>query len=166
MKRIHLLITVVVIALMGVACGLPAGGNDDTLQTETPSDNGISAETPEIPTPTVMPTEVRGEPFLSAPGVGNIKQLTDTERVGVKPLLAWEAVGDANRYQLIVFDETGEPYWAWEGAKAQIYMGGTDSQPPDDSSGPAIDRGYTWAVVAFGSDDEIVAASEVRPISP
>lgn len=166
MKHKHLLITVVVIALMGAACGLPAGGNDDTIQTETTSDNGIPIETPEIPTPTVMPTEVQGEPFLSAPRVGNIKQLTNTERVGMKPLLAWEAVREANRYHLIVFDETGEPYWAWEGLQTQIYMGGTDSQPPDDSSGPSVDRGYTWVVVAYGSDEQIVAASEVRPISP
>jgi hypothetical protein len=166
MKHIHLLITVVVIALMGVACGLPAGGNDDILQTEITSDNGIPVETPEIPTPTVMPTEVQGEPFLAAPGVGTMKQLTDTERVGVKPLLAWEAVSNANRYQLIVYDETGEPYWAWEGPQTQIYMGGTDTQPPDDSSGPSVDRGYTWAVVAYSSDDRIIAASEVRPISP
>jgi hypothetical protein len=114
----------------------------------------------------VTPTEIQGESFLSAPGIANIKVLTDIEGVGAKPLFAWEATANAERYQLIVFDEAGEPYWAWEGIKTQIYMGGTDTQPPDDSSGPSIDEGYTWAVVAYDSDDRVFAVSEVRSISP
>jgi len=81
-------------------------------------------------------------------------------------LFAWEAVSGTSRYQLYIFDEAGEPYWAWEGTGTQIYMGGTDAQPPNDSSGPSIDAGYTWAVAAYDSDGKILAASEIRSISP
>lgn len=166
MKHIGLSMTVVVIVLMALACGSPPSENEDSRPTGTTPESNSPVPTPEVPAPTAAPTAVQADPFISAPGVANISLLTDTTGAGLKPLFVWEPVTSANRYQLVVFDEAGEPYWAWEGAKTQIYMGGTDSQPPDDSSGPSVDRGYSWAVVAYGSDDRMIAASEVRPISP
>ncbi len=153
MKTNRFYILVVVLLLSILACNLSKRGNESQ---------------PEAPTnvPPGAPTEVQGEAFVSAPGVANLKLLTDVKGAGEKPLLQWETVTGASRYQLFVFDETSEPYWAWEGTATQIYMGGTDSQPPADSSGPSIDVGYTWAVVAYGSDGKVLAASETRPISP
>ena len=52
---------------------------------------------------------------------GHTTSITGT---GFKPLFQWESVSGAGRYQLTVFDEAGEPYWAWEGAATQIYVGG------------------------------------------
>jgi hypothetical protein len=153
MKTNRFYILVTVFSLSVLACSLSGGGNGDQ---------------PEAPT-NVSPTEqaeVQSEPFISAPGVASVKLLTDVTGVGTKPLLKWESVTSANRYQLIVFDETGESYWAWEGAETQIYMGGTDTQPPDDSSGPSISAGYSWSVVAYGADGKVIAASELRSISP
>jgi hypothetical protein len=166
MKHTHLLVSAVVMVLIGVACASPVSGNETTPQPGTTPESGNQIPTTEIQTPTAMPTEVQGEPFISAPGVALLKLLTDIEAVGEKPLLKWENVTGASRYQLIVFNEAGEPYWAWEGTNTQIYMGGTEAQPPEDSSGPSIGAGYTWAVVAYGSDGRLLAASEVRPISP
>ena len=161
MKHTRLLIAVSLMVLMASACGSPAGVNGDTPQAGATPVNGEQAESPNE-----AQIKVQGEPFISAPNVASIQLLTDIEGAGGKPLFAWKVVSGASRYQLIVFDEAGEPYWAWEGAGTQIYMGGTDAQPPDDSSGPSIDTGYTWAVAAYDADGKILAASEIRSISP
>ena len=161
MKHTHLLIAFSLMVLIANACGSPTGVNGDTPQAGTTPVNGGQAESPNE-----AQIEVQGEPFISAPNVAFIQLLTDIESAGVKPLFAWEVVSGASRYQLIVFDEAGEPYWAWEGTGTQIYIGGTDAQPPDDSSGPTIDVGYTWAVAEYDSDGKILAASEIRSISP
>lgn len=166
MNYIHRLIAVAVIVLMTGACGSPRDANEDRVPSGTAPDSNSPVPTLDALTPTAAPTEVPADRLISAPGVADIPLLTGIAGAGAKPLFAWEPVNDAKRYQLIVFDETGEPYWAWEGAKTQIYMGGTETEPPEDSSGPFIDTGYTWAVVAYGSDEQIVATSEVRPISP
>jgi len=155
-NMLRFFITVTILLLSILACGTssPAGGDESQ---------------PEAPTnvPTAEPTEIpQGEPFVSVPGFESIELLTDITGVGEKPLFKWDAVTDAGRYQLIVFDEAGEPYWAWEGTKTQIYMGGTDEQPPADSSGPSIEAGYTWTVVAYNAEGKVIAASEVRSISP
>jgi hypothetical protein len=161
MKRIKLLIAMIVIGLMMTACGASSNANVAQPATATTTIREIQADTP-----TVVPTDVPVEPFLSAPGVGIVELLTDIQGVGRKPLFQWEAIPAAERYQLMVFDEAADPYWAWEGSKTQIYMGGTDAQPPEDSSGPSIGSGYTWLVVAYGSDGNVLATSEVRAISP
>jgi hypothetical protein len=154
--------TLVLMAVLITSCaGAPKSGNQDQPATAT----AVASEIPAA-SPTIAPTEIPVEPFLSAPGVANLNLLTDIENAGNQPLLQWEAMSGAERYQLIVFDEAGEPYWAWEGTKTQIYMGGTQEQPPADSSGPSINSGYTWAVVAYDADGKLLATSEVRSISP
>ena len=147
MNRLYLFAAALTLSML--ACSLPVGGGEG--QPEEPGET---------------PNEIQGEPYISSPNVGNIKLLTDIEGASEKPLFAWEAVSGASRYQLIVFDEAGELYWAWEGTVTQIYMGGTDAQPPDESSGPSIEAGYSWAVTAYASDGTVIAASAVRPISP
>lgn len=118
-------------------------------------------------TPVVQQTEQsQREPFISASDLVNLQLITNTEGVGEKPLLQWEAAPTASYYQLVVFDEEGRPYWAWEGKTTEIYLGGTVVQPPADSSGPIIAPGYSWTVVAFDIQDQVVAASAVRAISP
>jgi hypothetical protein len=159
MKQTILSIALILMASLAVACGAPASGNADQPPAATLRSLPLAS-------PTTMPTEVPAESFLSAPDVAVVKLLTDLKGAGAKPLFQWEAIPAADRYQLIVFDEAGDPYWAWEGTQTQIYMGGTQSQPPDDSSGPSIGSGYTWAVMAYSSDGKLLAVSEVRKISP
>lgn len=161
MKHIHPLFILLVTGLFLIACGVSSGGNANP-----PSIAPTTQGNQPVDTPAVAQSELSVEPFLAAPGLTTVKLLTDIEAVGGKPLFQWEAIPAADRYQLIVFDEAGDPYWAWEGTQAQIYMGGTQSQPPADSLGPSIGSGYTWAVVAYGSDGRLLAASEVRKISP
>lgn len=161
MKHMRPLIALIVIALMTIACGVSAGGNGNTPQVEITLENGEQLESQNE-----APTEVQTEPFLNAPGIGQIRLLTEVQNVGEKPLFAWESIPGANRYHLIVFDETGEPYWAWEGAQTQVYMGGSETQPPADSDGPLVGAGYAWTVVAYDANGKILASSELRSISP
>jgi hypothetical protein len=165
MKHRRSLITLVVMVLVAVACGLPFGGNGAEPQAGTTPASGEQVESP-TEAPTNVPTEVPSEPFLSVPGIGRVNLLTDVQGGGEKPSLAWESIPGADRYQLVVFDEAGEPYWAWEGAQTQVYMGGSESQPPADSSGPVVGVGYSWAVVAYDANGQITASSELRPVSP
>lgn len=154
MKNISHLLSIIILLAIGItACGSSVG-------------DGLATPPAEIDN---SPTDVGhapAEPFISAPGLGMITLSTVTSGAGEKPLFGWDAVAGADRYQLIVFDEAGEPYWAWEGAVTQIYLGGTDAQPSADSNGPTIAAGYSWAVVAYGADGKVLASSEKRSISP
>jgi hypothetical protein len=155
MKNTALLTLVMVLALTA-ACAAPAA-----QQPEAPA-----AVTGQVESPTSAALETPAPPLLAAPGLGSIKLLTALEGGGARPLLAWEAVPGADRYQLLVFDEAGQSYWAWEGGQTQVYMGGAVTQPPEDTSGPSIAEGYTWAVVAYDTAGNILASSGSRPISP
>lgn len=162
MRHIRPLIALVALVCIVLACGVPAGGNGDAPQAGTTPEDGGQA-----PSPTDVVNEAPGEPFLNVPGIGQVSLLTDVQGGGEFPLFTWEPVPGADRYQLVVFDETGEPYWAWEGAQIKVYMGGAaESQPPADSSGPVVSMGYTWAVVAYNASGQVLASSELRPISP
>ena len=161
MKHMCSLIALLVIVLVLVGCGLSGGGNETSPTIESTQESGE-----QVQSPTDAPTEAQGEPFLNVPGVGSIHLFTDVQGGGEKPLFAWESVSGADRYQLFVFDEAGEPYWAWEGTQTQVYLGGSDSQPPADSSGAAVGAGYHWAVVVYDSNGQVLASSELRSISP
>ena len=166
MKLTRATLAFLILLLAGLACGLPAGGNGNESQAAETPGNDEQAQNP-IDAVTDVPIEVpSGEPFLDVPGIGQVILKTDVQGVGEMPLLAWESVAGAERYQLVVFDEAGEPYWAWEGTQAQVYMGGSESQPDADSSGPVIAAGYAWAVVAYDAGGQILASSELRSISP
>ena len=166
MKKKRILIALVVVVSLTVACGLSGGGNRTEPQAAETPGNGEQVQGP-TDAPMEAPTEVLpGEPFLDVLGIGQVSLLTEVQGGGEMPLFAWGPVAGADRYQVVVFDEAGEPYWAWEGAQTQVYMGGAESQPPADSSGPVVGAGYTWAVVAYDANGQILASSELRFISP
>lgn len=145
MRRMHNLMFLIGVFLVTTAC---------TQASETPV---ITATTT---------THSQSKPFISASGISTIELLTDTQGVGTKPLLEWKALSGAVRYELIVYDDLGAPYWAWDGAQTEVYLGGGNTQPPADSAGPSVGAGYSWSVVAFNGNDKVIAASEVRSISP
>jgi hypothetical protein len=153
--KIHpLIVGVMLLSAVMSACG----GTSPAGQNEIPATADISNQ-PQI-------EETAGEPFITGPGLEPVKLLTRVDGAGEKPLFAWEAVLGAGYYQLVVFDEAGKPYWAWEGSGTQIHLGGTQEQPPAGSSGPVIESGYSWAVIAYDAEGNVLASSEVRPISP
>lgn len=140
------------LATLGCKASTQKENNNPADATDNPSESQVE--------------ESQGEPFITGPNIAGIKLLTETQGVGEKPLLQWDSIANAGYYQLVVFDEAGKPYWAWEGSSTQIYLGGTDVQPPENSSGPVISNGYTWAVVAYSAEDQVIASSAVRTISP
>ena len=160
MKHYRSYIVLFALFLAALGCGVfsqqenssPTNTTDDA-PTQPQVDEGTQVDEPQ------------GEPFITGPNIANIKLLTDTQGVGEKPLLKWDAVENADYYQLVVFDEVGRPYWAWEGNTTQIYLGGTDVQPPENSSGPFISNGYSWAVVAYNAEGQVIASSAIRSIS-
>lgn len=145
MKRTYILLALLGLILSALACNLPAGKPG---------------------TPPASTDQNQGKPFISGSGIGTIKLLTDTRGAGAKPLFKWQTVPEAARYELIVYDQAGAPYWAWDGTQTQIYLGGTESQPSADSAGPSLDAGYSWTVVAFDGNDKVIASSATRSISP
>lgn len=155
MKIQHLFLAILVLVLATLGC------RSSTLGA-TSEPVGVAS----MPTEVKVEEETQAEPFVKGPGIASLKLLTGQSGVGEKPLLRWEAVSGANFYQLVVFDEAGKPYWAWEGKATQIYLGGTQEQPPADSSGPVIGSGYSWIVIAYNAEHRAIASSEKRPISP
>ncbi len=173
-RQNHFLFIVLLLVTAGCATSAPKEIHTPTAAASTPAAAASTlasiASTPATPASTPTTPQVDeappGEPFITAPNIASIALVTDTQGVGEKPLLQWESVTDADAYQLVVFDEEGRPYWAWEGGAMQIYLGGTDVQPPENSSGPVIADGYSWAVVAYNSEGQLIASSAVRTISP
>jgi hypothetical protein len=107
-----------------------------------------------------------GESFLPAINLPEIELFTATENAGLKPLFEWAAVEGAAWYALVVKNAEGQTYWAWMGPENSIYLGGTTTQPGDDRAGPRLEPGMSWAVIAYDSEDSLIAASSLRPISP
>lgn len=98
-------------------------------------------------------------------GANAVIQITPTEGVGFRPMLSWEAIEGAGSYFLVVKDDAGAPYWAWDGTETSIPLGGA-SFPDDIGNGPTIAPGYTWSVSAYAADGTILAISGDRSLSP
>lgn len=112
------------------------------------------------------PPAASAEPFFVVANSGTITLLTAETGVGVKPHFQWQAVEKADRYQIILFDSSGMPYWAWEGAATEIYLGGTQAAPPDDAEGPILSSNSSWVVYAFDTEGQFLAVSARQAISP
>ena len=106
------------------------------------------------------------KPFVPFSGLETIELLTPASGVGQKPNFEWSAVDGAASYTLFVNFSDGQPYWTWSGEATSIYLGGYDSPPPADAAGPILLDGMSWAVIAFNAEANVIASSNLRPISP
>jgi hypothetical protein len=152
------------VVLVATACS--AGGDDTESVPSTSSATTSSSTTQQVATTTTATTTSiapQSEPLLI--GAAPVIQLTATEGVGVRPTLGWEAVEDADSYFLVVKDDAGTAYWAWDGSETSIPLGGANF-PEDFGNGPTIGPGYTWSVSAYSADGTFLAISGDRPISP
>ena len=156
----------------------PVAEETPALETETPQAEETAVRETEVPEPTsesevVAETEIvtgdpesRAELLLPVPGITEITLTTAESGVGSKPLFAWEPLPAAATYQLVVYDADGRAYWAWEGSATSVYLGGGDTPPPENSSGPMLGEGMSWAVLAFDDAGAPIGTSVIRSISP
>ena len=164
------LLYLLIIMLFAVAVSCIKSGSQDSPQNISPEkdqgqavNSGASNSTGENDTQKNPGNE---EDYLPSLNLPEVELLTPTEGVGVKPLFEWQAVDGAAWYGLSLRTSTGETYWAWMGPQTSIFLGGVSDQPRENSAGPVLEDGMQWAVVAYDSQDQIIAASSLRPISP
>lgn len=139
------LLTIAVSACSGTTTSSPSGGDvANTTGQEQGSD----------------------KPFAPFSDLETIELLTPTSGVGQKPNFEWSAVDGAASYTLFLNFSDGQPYWTWSGQATSIYLGGYDSPPPADAAGPILLDGMSWAVIAFNTEANVVASSDLRLISP
>lgn len=168
MTRRHMraLILAVGVLLVAAACSTPDGAADTAdvaaeATTVASSSTTVPSATQQAPTTTSLAPQA--EPLLA--GANPVIQITPTEGVGLRPTLDWEAIEGADTYFLVVKDEAGTAYWAWEGSGTSIPLGGAEF-PDGYGNGPTIGPGYVWSVSAYAGDGTILAISGDRTISP
>ena len=80
---------------------------------------------------------------------------------GAAPIFSWGAIDGASTYRLTVLGPDG-PRWGWEGPDTTIRYGAVEA----GQRGPVIVPGSWWSVAAVDAAGDILAASDLRPVSP
>ncbi len=147
---------------------------DTTVTTVTTLDSGTSPETANAtdadqqsdttPAPPTVPTTEPAASFFGSFATVIVQHTAETGD-GIRPLLEWDAVLDADHYGVYLYAPSGATYWAWRGTETSVFVGGA-TQIREDAAGPSIADGMSWAVIAFDADLLPLAASPLRPIAP
>jgi hypothetical protein len=147
--------------------GLADTSTPDPLVSSTTLATGEDTTTSVVSEATTSTTTTVTEDFeFFLPGVDvpEIDQLTPTTGVGGRPLIEWSSFEGTHAYELTVFGAGGTIYWSAVGPETSIYLGGAPAS--DQSPGPQIQDGMTWAVVGLAADGNVIAQSRIRPINP
>lgn len=170
MSRVRrLVVSVLALAMTATACG---GGEVSSTTTDavtptsetssTSSGADTTTSTPGTSSSTTSPSGPVGPPWIE--GLPPLALLTPTSGAGERPVLEWEEVPGADRYEVFLFLDDGTAYWSWTGAETSVIVGGVEL--PDSAPGPRVAEGTSWAVLAVDADGLPVAVSERRPIAP
>ena len=149
MRRV-LLLGLAAVALNAAACGSDSGKPSNGSGSGGSGSDPAAGAVETLPRPAVFGDLATVE--LVSPGRSN---------AGVAPTFVWKAFTGASSYRLSVLAPDG-PTWAWTGGTTSIRYGGVEEGVP----GPALRAGSWWSVAAFGSDDTVIAMSELRAVSP
>lgn len=171
-------------ALLAAALALSScsgSGSGDPGDSESPQTNdGPAAESTEaISTDVTSPSldTVSTEALVEAPaplnegvaladGVPLVELLgPPASGAGRAPLFSWTEIEGAASYRLAVLGPDG-PTWAWAGTDTQVYLGGLSFEQPPGWTGPVIEQGSCWSVVARSADGHVIAVSRYQPVSP
>ena len=108
-----------------------------------------------------------GEPLGGDAAPGEAVELVapGEDDAGETPTFEWEPVEGASTYRLVVLNAQGQATWAWEGAETSVPLGGVADRP-EGSEGPVLTPGSSWSVAALDAEGHVLAASELRPVSP
>lgn len=138
--------------------------NQPASSTSAPSEGTTTTHTESVATTTAAPVE-EGAPYIETIVIPGVTLLTPAFGGGERPLLHWEPVEGAAWYQAIVLTSGGETYWTWPTEETEVFVSGIQSNSAT-STGPRISPGMAWVVVAFDDADQLMAQSNIRPISP
>lgn len=96
------------------------------------------------------------------PNVLTVLETNPTE-AGPRPLLSWQPVNEAARYELTVLSSAGEPYWSWTGPESEIYLGGMENP---EAIGAWVFEELSWVVTARDVDGNTLALSDRVALQP
>ena len=144
-----------VLISVSLTCGTSSSSNQDSQVPAPATETQAAGE-----------TQPQADRLLPGVNVPEIELLTPTEGVGLKPKFEWKAVDGATVYSLMLKNADGETYWAWMGNTTYIYLGSALTAPPEDSAGPILQPGMSWAVAAYDAEHHLLATSVFRSISP
>ena len=142
----------------------PDSSSSDESSNTTPATTAATEPPATTPPPTTAPPTVP-DVVLEIPGTDPIILLTDASGGGDRPLLSWEPADSAATYYVVVYDDSGDLYWASVTPETQVFVGGATAIP-SDNDGPRIADDYSWVVYADDADGLPVGASARLPISP
>lgn len=97
--------------------------------------------------------------------LGHVALKTPKLKASERPVFVWTRVPKAAMYSLVVYTPDDLPYWAWEGTKTSVPLGGLPRLAPN-SPGPRIVKGMSWGVVAYDKSFRPIAQSTTRSIAP
>lgn len=162
-RRVLLLAVLVLAAACSGGDGSAGTTQDSPATSDVPDGGevGSTATTGPVENSTTTTTVVTPVDF----DLPSIEVTTPTSGEGPRPELSWEPVPETVRYLVTVYTPSGDPYWAWQGEKTAVHVGGEPQLEPD-AAGPSVVDGMTWEVVAVGPDDEPLASSGRMEISP
>ena len=168
-RRPRVLLLAVGVLLVVAACS-STDGDAETPDVTSAATTDVSSTT--APSATQETTATQQATTTLAPqaeslltGANPVIQITPTEGVGLRPVLSWEAIEGAGSYFLVVKDDAGAAYWAWQGSETSVPLGGAEF-PENYGNGPTIGPGYMWSVSAYATDGTILAISGDLPVSP
>jgi hypothetical protein len=155
MPRTRIVLTIAAALVVAVGCSGPG---------PVAPDGGAAAPVGAAPAGAAGQADVR--PAIARPAL--LADLASVElreppltNAGPVPVFAWTAVDGAATYRLTVLGPDG-PRWGWEGPETSIRYGAV----ADGQRGPVIVPGSWWSVAALAADGELLAASDLRPVSP
>jgi hypothetical protein len=154
MPRLRTLVPVALVVLSLAACG----GTGTTAPVDPVGAAGGVA--PAVAP--VAPAEIVIErpPFLADLA---LVELLDppVSGAGPAPVFRWRPVDGAATYRLAVLGPEG-PRWGWEGPDPSIRYGAVE----EAQRGPVIVPGSWWSVAAIDPIGDVLAVSDLRPVSP
>lgn len=144
------------------ACSFLIPSTSGLTNADPPASEANATEPDSPAADTVAEEEPSAGALMGLPG---IELFTPVSGSGTRPILEWGAVDGAAYYIVSVRTPEGAGYWAWRTADTSVPVGG-HPRLSEAAVGPRVAPAMLWSVVAFDTEDNLIAASNHRPIAP
>lgn len=159
-RRLGIAAAAVLVATAACSFLIPSTAGPTNTDPPAPEANATDPDSPAAET--VVEDELSAGALMGLPG---IELFTPVSGSGTRPILEWGAVDGAAYYMVSIRTLEGAGYWAWRTADSSVPVGG-HPRLNEAAVGPRVAPGMLWSVVAFDSEDNLIAASNHRPIAP